>query len=203
MDEVRLPRRERERLRHRQEILGAAQKLVLERGIAGVTVEEVAREADFAVGSIYRHFRSKEDLVRELVLGLIDGFLVDLDAIISADQPFPARLLATVSLFYRSQVERRDLLVALFEAPGPLVAPGSEGAEQLRAVRRRTHALVDRLIADGQAQGLLQPGERRPLVTALLGQTSAFSRAAMFGATPLKGDAPETIVRLYLGGAGA
>jgi TetR/AcrR family transcriptional regulator len=65
-----LSRRERERLRHRDEILQAARLIVAKKGIDGLTIEEIARKAEFAVGSIYRYFASKEDLLDVLLVEL-------------------------------------------------------------------------------------------------------------------------------------
>jgi AcrR family transcriptional regulator len=46
-------RRERERLARRREILEAARKVFAARGYEGSTLDEVAREAEFAKGTLY------------------------------------------------------------------------------------------------------------------------------------------------------
>ncbi len=68
MEEQRLPRRERERLRQRQEILDTALSLFSEKGYHNVSMQEIATKAEFAMGTLYRFFRSKEELYRELLL---------------------------------------------------------------------------------------------------------------------------------------
>ena len=60
-------RREREKLRHRDEILAAAETLFAQKGFHGTTVEEVAARAEFAVGTVYNFFPSKDDLYRSLL----------------------------------------------------------------------------------------------------------------------------------------
>lgn len=50
---------------NRQDIVDAAARLYRERGIAGVGVAEVTRGAGLTHGGLYRHFESKEALVRE------------------------------------------------------------------------------------------------------------------------------------------
>jgi AcrR family transcriptional regulator len=62
-----LSRRERERLARRQEILKAARKVFGARGYERATLDEVAREAEFAKGTLYSYFESKADLFAELV----------------------------------------------------------------------------------------------------------------------------------------
>lgn len=70
----RLPRRERERLRQRQEILAAALGLFSERGYHNVSMHEIAQQAEFAIGTLYKFFRNKEDLYQALVLEQTDRF---------------------------------------------------------------------------------------------------------------------------------
>ncbi len=50
----------------RQRILDAALDLFEKRGFDGVAVPEIAREAGVATGTIYRHFKTKEELVNAL-----------------------------------------------------------------------------------------------------------------------------------------
>ena len=69
-----LPRREREKLRQRQEMLAAALDLFSERGYHNVSMHEIAQKAEFAIGTLYKFFRSKEDLYQALVLEQSDRF---------------------------------------------------------------------------------------------------------------------------------
>ncbi|MFQ6617709.1 MAG: TetR/AcrR family transcriptional regulator [Fidelibacterota bacterium] len=57
-----LPRRERERIRKRREIIESAQKVFAEKGFERATLEEIAREAEFGKGTLYSYFKNKEDL---------------------------------------------------------------------------------------------------------------------------------------------
>jgi AcrR family transcriptional regulator len=61
-------RRERERDRHRREILEAARKLFVEQGFESTTMAQVAERAEFAVGTLYNLFAGKEDLYEALML---------------------------------------------------------------------------------------------------------------------------------------
>jgi TetR/AcrR family transcriptional regulator len=61
-----LTRKEKERLRHKNEILSAALKLFSERGFHNVSMQQIAEESEFAVGTIYNFFENKEALFKEL-----------------------------------------------------------------------------------------------------------------------------------------
>lgn len=74
MKEERLPRRERERLRQRQEMLSAALELFSEKGYHNVSMHEIAAKAEFAIGTLYKFFKNKEDLYRALMLDQAEKF---------------------------------------------------------------------------------------------------------------------------------
>jgi len=62
-----ISRREREKLRHRGEILDAAEAVFAEKGFHRTTVDDIAARSEFAVGTIYNFFESKEQLFVELM----------------------------------------------------------------------------------------------------------------------------------------
>jgi TetR/AcrR family transcriptional regulator len=63
-----LPRRERENLRQRREILAAALKLFSEKGYHNVSMHEIAGEAEFGIGTLYKLFCNKEELYKALIM---------------------------------------------------------------------------------------------------------------------------------------
>jgi AcrR family transcriptional regulator len=50
------------------DILSAAYHLFIRRGYHGTSMRAIAREAGIALGGIYNHFQSKEDIFREVIL---------------------------------------------------------------------------------------------------------------------------------------
>jgi TetR/AcrR family transcriptional regulator len=74
MKEKALPRREREKLRQRQEMLAAAFGLFSEKGYHNVSMHEIAEMAEFAIGTLYKFFQNKEDLYKALVLEKSERF---------------------------------------------------------------------------------------------------------------------------------
>lgn len=51
----------------RQSILNAAKQLFVELGVSGTTIAEIAKHAGIAKGSVYSHFKSKQDIVIALM----------------------------------------------------------------------------------------------------------------------------------------
>ncbi|MEW5980112.1 MAG: TetR/AcrR family transcriptional regulator [Acidobacteriota bacterium] len=68
VQEVNLPRRERQRLERRSRILVAALELFSDKGYCHVSMEEISKKAQFAIGTLYKFFRNKDDLYSALIL---------------------------------------------------------------------------------------------------------------------------------------
>ena len=102
MAEAKLPRREREKLRQRQEMLGAALDLFSQKGYHNVSMHEIATQAEFAIGTLYNFFQNKEDLYRALVLEQCDKFEA---AIIQALEK-PGDEVEKLRYYVRTRIER-------------------------------------------------------------------------------------------------
>ena len=85
METCKLSRRDREKLRQRQEVLDVALCLFSEKGYHNVSMHEIAKEAEFAIGTLYKFFRNKEDLYKALILQLSDRLHGALREVIEGD----------------------------------------------------------------------------------------------------------------------
>ena len=74
METDNLPRREREKARQRRELLDAALELFSEKGYHHVSMNEIAQKSEFAVGTLYKFFKSKEELYKTLMIDLANRF---------------------------------------------------------------------------------------------------------------------------------
>jgi len=76
--------------RGRAEILAAGRELLLERGLDGLSLREVARRAEYAPSALYNHFKDKDELVIALAMGAVGTLAARLSAV--APGPAPERL---------------------------------------------------------------------------------------------------------------
>lgn len=60
-------RKKREHLAHRGEILLAAEKVFAAKGFFQTTMNQIAQAAEFGTGTLYKYFKSKEDLYFTLI----------------------------------------------------------------------------------------------------------------------------------------
>ena len=67
----------------RQKIFAAAVKVFAERGFHTATMDEIAAASGFGKGTLYRHFKSKEELLNQLLTDTSDRIIADLSTIFS------------------------------------------------------------------------------------------------------------------------
>ncbi len=139
--------------RNRARILDAARALVAETG-PDATMEDIARHAGVAVGTLYRHFPAKEDLVAAVLEdGAAQVAALAERAIAAVDRG--AEPGAELDALFRAVAERHATDRAFKAATGRLdldpeavlhrAPPGSSVARATRAIA----ALLDRARADG------------------------------------------------------
>jgi AcrR family transcriptional regulator len=73
-------RRERKRARTRTELVAATRGLIVEKGVAGLRIDQITERADVALGSFYNHFDSKDDIVEAVVEEAIAGLVAAITA---------------------------------------------------------------------------------------------------------------------------
>jgi TetR/AcrR family transcriptional repressor of nem operon len=115
------PRRRRESPDvRRDQILDAAERVLLERGLAATTVADVAEAAGIAKGTVYLYYQSKNDLLAGLRARHVEGFSDRLTRIL--DQPGRRKPLARIELFvdgfFEHSFEHRRLHHLLFHEAG-------------------------------------------------------------------------------------
>jgi len=104
----------------REAILSAALDEFSARGFAAARLDDVAKRAGVAKGTIYLHFRDKDALFQEIVRSMMGPLVGTLEGVFRAD--IPLRTLATqvVDLFVREVFEtRRKDIIRLIMTEGP------------------------------------------------------------------------------------
>ena len=159
-----LSRKQRDRLRHRDEILAAALGLFSERGYHNVSMQEVAETAEFSVGTLYNLFESKEALLDELmasntqkiiaaILGILDG---------------PGDAAKRLRILFRRQPELMEEHGAFIKLHFAEVGPYAAGHAHTGAAKDEFRIVLDtrlsQLIASGVEKHLFRDVD--PMITA-------------------------------------
>jgi AcrR family transcriptional regulator len=126
----------------RQQLLDAAERVLLGRGLAHTTVAEVAEAAGVAKGTVYLYFGSKSELLVALRDRYLQQFAEALDVTTGSARD---RIQALVLGFFEFAAKSHDLHHVLFHEAG--------FSEQDAFIRLRKWLV--QLIADGVASGEL------------------------------------------------
>lgn len=87
----------------REELLEAAQRLFLDKGIAATSIDDIASAAEVAKGTFYLYFSSKEVLLHELQEHFVARFLERLEA--AMDQCGPDRWRPRLQAWVKTIIE--------------------------------------------------------------------------------------------------
>ena len=106
-------KRDHENARYRQQRLQAirsAAAVFAEKGFHGASTRDIAEHLGIKQGSLYYYFSSKEEALGEVCLFGIEDYVQRMEAIARSDQPFEAKLLATLTSHLSSYREKNEAL---------------------------------------------------------------------------------------------
>jgi AcrR family transcriptional regulator len=133
--------------RNRRRILEAASELFAEKGLA-VGLDEIARHAGVGVGTCYRRFPQKEELIDALFEERLDRVVALAEQALAHDDPWEG-LVGFLEGSIEMHVANRGLKELIF----------TDGRGQVRACEGRTRMapLVEELVRRAKASGDLRP----------------------------------------------
>jgi AcrR family transcriptional regulator len=148
-------RKKRERESRRSLILQTAERLFLRDGFQAVTVEQIAREAELAKGSIYLHFQSKEELYVELLLGEIDAFYNRIAFLKDEKTPVAVRLNRFTEIYLDLFLGNRELfrLMMNYQLYPERLSLSQDVMLHLRQSMKRNVTLVEDMFNQGITVG--------------------------------------------------
>ena len=80
--------------KRQQEIIESAGKLLMEKGIKGLTTKNLAQEMEFSESALYRHFKNKEDIILLLIHFLSENINLRFETILKAENNAEEKFLA-------------------------------------------------------------------------------------------------------------
>jgi AcrR family transcriptional regulator len=176
-DEPRVSLRERKKLATRRSLRRIALDLVAERGLAQVTVEDIANAADVSPRTFFNYFPSKE--------AALFGTDPELSAVlrdrVAHDSP-GAPVLDVLRSAVASNAQRAaDELLALGGDPAAWlrVITAARADPQVRAAQAAQMSMVERAITEGIAERLGTDPERDPYPGLLAAMATGVSRSSL------------------------
>lgn len=81
--------------------MSTAEELFIKFGLSKVSINDIARKAGVSPVTIYNHFGSKENLVRECITMRTGNFIKQFQAIVNDDKPYPEK----IKYIFQSMIE--------------------------------------------------------------------------------------------------
>jgi AcrR family transcriptional regulator len=155
--------------RNRRRILDAAAAVFAERGL-GVTMDDIAHRAGVGVGTVYRRFPDKEELIDALFVDRIEALAALAEAGIAHDDPWEGLVWFMEQALIEQQRDRglKELVLGATRGNGPT----GHARERLAPL---VTALFDRARASGQLRDDVE-GVDTPVLQLMLGSVLDFSR---------------------------
>ena len=158
--------------RNYQRLLAAAGTAFAERGADDVSLEEIARRAGVGIGTLYRHFPTRQALLEAVYRDQVDALEVLVAKLLQSDSPGAAlaEWLAALMAFGKA---KRSMTAAMLDS------------ELLSSCKQMLHGATDELFARAQQAGAVRADVQGTDVMRL---THAVSLAADMGQDPGQAD---------------
>ncbi len=141
----------RERQRREDDIIRAAARLLHERGYASLNMDELAETVGISKPTLYAHFKSKDDLVVQVIVRnfhTVDDYLA---------QPPQGTTLDRLGEVLRRLIKTRRTPGHFLGMPNPELMRMLHAHPLLEASRRRIDSALFALVEEGKANGEITP----------------------------------------------
>jgi AcrR family transcriptional regulator len=149
-----MPHGRRYEQKHRDAILAAA-AVFADKGFHGACTRDIAERMGIKQGSLYYYFRSKEDALAEVCLYGIEDYVRRMQQIAATDEPFEAKLMATITSHLSSYREKNEALKV--HNAERLYLP-AEKRTKLKELGSRYRRILENLFVEGIESGVLREG---------------------------------------------
>jgi len=188
----------------RRALLDATLRLIDERGVEGLTLREVARQAGVSAAAPYHHFADKAALVEALTVEGYEALTAALHTAWAADNDLVERIAALGVAYVCFAVERPALFRLMFrpELRGPTGRAGPhQGDTPLARAASASYGVLVASITAAQEAGVIAPADPAPL--ALTAWATVHGLAVLLIDGPEKemarsGDAVEQVASLVV-----
>ncbi len=155
-------RRLREKQERRRQILDASRQLLITRGLEAISINLIAKEAEIGVGTIYFHFKNKDEILAAIQAEGLSILHTDVEKIANSSQAIDEKL-KNIAFAYLAFSEKQkfyfDIINYFLSAPEVIFTP--ELKERIDLAGFEIISLITAVIEDGQKQNKF-PDEVQP-----------------------------------------
>ena len=137
-----------------------------DRGFAAVSVQHLADALEFSKANFYHHVESKEKVLYEIFVEVLQASLARIEAIVDGTDSFPHKLRSLIEYYVTLMTERRAVMLVWFKERAHLEGKHHEDVSQLE---RQLGVLLRRFYAAGVKDGAFKPMDPELLRHAVFG----------------------------------
>jgi AcrR family transcriptional regulator len=132
-------------------ILAAARRMLIKRGFQDIVLDDIAHEAGVAKGTLFLHYKSKDELFSAVFADLVDGLGLELETLPKTGLAGKDLLLATAKVVLSHFDHNRDFMAQAGTGRFPGCGDKSCGKlmDKFRANHERMGAIIKLVSKDG------------------------------------------------------
>jgi AcrR family transcriptional regulator len=138
----------------RDRILEEAIRLFLKNGFRGTSVKDLTEAVGIARGTLYCHFKSKDEVLESILEKYSREFL---DQLMATIDNCKADFMTKFRTFFRFTTEfardNRELLTAYNTLIGEIIGNNSDAEKKIREMQAKFNLFVENLVTYGQGEG--------------------------------------------------
>lgn len=193
-------RKEREKQARRRQIIDAARSLLFERGLQATSINQIAKRAELAVGTIYFYYASKEELFAELQEEGLNLLIETIQKAAATREDPKEQLRAMAMAYYDFSLDHKDyvdIINYFLSSPNILLSAGFK-----QRVDRRMEdilALIQATLAHGVDEGAFDGHAGKSRGVLLLAAFHGLMQFRKFEDTIFKGASHRTLYSRAVG----
>ena len=178
MGENGLSRKEREEEARKAHILDVTERLFAEKGLHDTAVADIAREAEFGVGTIYKYFKDRDTLTLSLIGDRLNSHFDELELSLKEGETPRERIASLIDAYIHSMNRRKRFFRVYFTNfhPGAHDECCRLGKEDLIMERRkRVIGQIENVFRKGVEAGQFVGIDPQYLAAAMFGMAISFA----------------------------
>lgn len=182
-------------------ILAAALRLLIKRGFQNIVLDDIAKEAGVAKGTLFLHFKSKEELFSAAFADLVDGLGLELESLPGTGLEGRDLLVAAAKVVLTHFDHSRDFMAQFSTQRFP--GCGDRSCEKLMEKLKTNHARMRVILERASKDGGKSVSDLNFAVAAFFGlcRTATMRKIMAKHDRPLEKEA-DKVVSFFLGGSG-
>lgn len=137
-------------------IFQITEEILSEKGYYDMSMDEVASRVGISKVTLYRHFKSKEDLVFSLFFRHLPSFLKDLDQLISTDLPIIKKIESIIHMCILNFLKRDSVFsLSFISSLGELPIFLKSKQKELKNIEQTLADYLIPLLEEGKSRGVI------------------------------------------------